>query len=66
MVIDTKVILEMIKKKEGIYYYKSGSKYEGEWRNNNKKGKGIYYVNNGDRNEVILKIVNKKEKEFYI
>ena len=34
-----------------IFYHKSGSRYEGDWRNCNKEGKGIYYYNDGDRYE---------------
>ena len=34
-----------------IFYYKSGSRYEGDWRNGNKEGKGIYYYIDGDRYE---------------
>ena len=36
---------------KGIYYYKSGNRYEGEWKNDKREGKGIYYFNDGDRYE---------------
>ena len=31
----------------GIFYYKNGSKYNGEWKNDKKEGKGIFYWNDG-------------------
>ena len=34
---------------KGIYYYKSGSKYVGEYKNNKREGKGIYYYNDGNK-----------------
>ena len=34
---------------KGIYYYKNGEIYEGDWKNDKREGKGIYYFKNGDR-----------------
>ena len=47
MVIDMKVILEMINQKEKEFH-NNGDRYEGDFRNNKKEGKGIYYYH-GDR-----------------
>ena len=40
---------------KGIFYYNSGDRYEGDWKNDKIEGKGIYYFNNGDRYEGDLK-----------
>ena len=40
---------------KGIHYYKSGNRYEGDWRNDEKEGKGIMYYNNGKKEEGIWK-----------
>ena len=32
----------------GIYYYKDGGTYIGQWKNNLKYGKGKYYYKNGN------------------
>ena len=37
------------KEGKGIFYYKNGNRYEGDWRNDKKEGKGIAYYQNGDR-----------------
>ena len=34
---------------KGIYYYKSGNKYDCEWKDDKKEGKGIFYYNVGDK-----------------
>ena len=36
---------------KGIYYFKSGAKYDGYWKNGDYEGKGKYIGNNGDRHE---------------
>jgi hypothetical protein len=49
----------------GIYYYKNGWKYEGEFKKGKKFGKGKIIKNNGDYYEVIYeddKLVKKGEK----
>ena len=47
---DMKVIGKNGKREgKGIFYYKSGNRYEGEWKNNKRTGKGICYYNNGNR-----------------
>ena len=35
-----KVIGRLIKKKEGIFYYNNGDRYEGDWKNDKRDGKG--------------------------
>ena len=49
---------------EGMYFWKDGRKYVGDWKNGIKEGKGILYYNNGDRYEV-MKVIGKMiiEKE---
>jgi len=32
----------------GVYFFEEGSKYEGEWKDNNAHGKGFYHYANGD------------------
>ena len=52
--IDGKYIGQVIDGKangKGIWYGNSGSKYEGDWRNDLKDGKGTYYYNDGDKYE---------------
>jgi len=50
MVIDMKVIGEMENMKEKVLFkINSGSRYEGDVRNDKREGKGIFYYNNGDR-----------------
>ena len=45
-----KVIGEMENMKEKVLFkINSGSRYEGDVRNDKREGKGIYYYNNGDR-----------------
>ena len=34
---------------KGVYYFNSGNRYEGDWRNVKMEGKGIYYYNDRDR-----------------
>ena len=63
-VIGMKVNGKMVKRKEeehiikwknghmdgnGIYYFISGNRYEGNWRNSKMDGKGIFYLHNGER-----------------
>ena len=33
----------------GTYYFASGSRYEGEWKDGEKDGQGTFYFANGDR-----------------
>ena len=35
--------------KKSIEYYTDGSRYEGEWRDNNKHGRRAYYFASGDK-----------------
>ena len=35
---------------QGTYTYSDGSKYVGEWKNNEKNGQGIYTFPSGDEN----------------
>ena len=45
-----KVIGEMENMKEKVLFkINSGSRYEGDVRNDKREGKGIFYYNNGDR-----------------
>ena len=34
-----------------LYFYKSGDKYEGDFKDDKKNGKGIYYFKNGNKYE---------------
>ena len=43
-------------------YWNDGTRYEGEWKNDEKEGKGIKYYNNGDRYEGEQKSGNKEGK----
>ena len=36
---------------QGTYYYASGERYEGGWKNDKKEGYGVFYWSNGDRYE---------------
>ena len=38
-----KMLCYQVQKMKGIYYWKNGEIYEGDWKNNLKEGKGIYY-----------------------
>ncbi len=33
----------------GVFFYKDGSKYEGEWKDGLKHGKGIDFYSNGKK-----------------
>ena len=33
----------------GTYYFPSGNRYEGEWKDKKKNGQGTYYLSNGER-----------------
>lgn len=35
----------------GTFYYDSGNKYEGDWKNDTMNGYGKYYFSNGDKYE---------------
>ena len=42
----------MIKDKadgKGIFYFRDGSRYEGDFRKDAREGKGVWYFSNGDR-----------------
>ena len=36
---------------KGIYYFKNGNRYEGDWKKNLQHGKGIFYFKGGERFE---------------
>lgn len=36
----------------GIWYFKNGDIYAGEWKNNKKHGRGFFFTTEGDRYEV--------------
>ena len=39
---------------KGIYTYKNGDKYEGEFRNGKREGKGEYKWNINDKKELLV------------
>ena len=47
---------------KGIYYYKSGDKYDGEWKNDIKEGRGIYYYKSGNKCDGEWKNGKKRRK----
>ena len=47
-------------------YYHDGSRYEGDFRNDDAEGKGIKYLNNVIDMKEIFEIIYQKEKEFII
>ena len=36
---------------KGIFYFKSGNRYEGDFKNDGFEGKGIFYFKSGNRYE---------------
>ena len=42
---------KMVIKKEKVFSWKNGDKYDGEFKVNLREGQGIYYYNNGDKYE---------------
>jgi len=34
-----------------VYYYNSGNRYEGEFKDDHGEGKGVFFYQNGDRHE---------------
>ena len=62
-------VVNGLREGKGIYYYKDGDRYEGDFRNGNKEGKGIYYYNTepwkGDRYEGEWRNSNKEGKGIY-
>ena len=52
--------------RKGIMYYNDGTKYEGEYKNDNRDGYGILFlIMEIDMKDILIKI-NMKEKVHYI
>ena len=41
-------VINSKKEGKGIFYYKEGHIYDGEWENDKKHGRGILYINSGE------------------
>ena len=66
MMIDMKVIIKNDKREgKGIFYWKNGNKYEGDYKNDKREWKGIFYWNNDDKYVGDFK-TDKKEGEGII